>query len=63
MCKNLNISKERKNEIDDILKENQKKFENGELKKHSLKEFDEKHEIRKKEFEYYSYLEGNFNGY
>jgi len=48
---NLNISKERKNEIDNILKENQRKFENGELEKHSLKEFKEKYEIRRKEFE------------
>ncbi len=44
----MDIPKERKIQIDNILKENQRKFENGELKKHSLKEFDKKHEIRKK---------------
>lgn len=41
----LNISKERKNEIDNISEENQLKLENGD----SLKEFMSKHEIRKEE--------------
>lgn len=41
-----NITPERKREIDEILKESQRKYESGELKSVPLKVFLERHEKR-----------------
>lgn len=46
VTKDMNISEERKKEIDKLLKESAERVRTGEAKKKSLKEFDEKHNIR-----------------
>jgi hypothetical protein len=42
----LNISKERKLEINNILKESQRRYENGEIKAIPLKEFLKRQRVR-----------------
>ena len=45
---NLNITSERKREIDAILKETERKYKNGEIKSISLEEFKEKQKRKRK---------------
>lgn len=47
----LNITEERKREIDNILKETEARVRSGEVKKNSLKEFDKKYIKRMEEYE------------
>ena len=47
----LNITEERKREIDNILMETEARVRSGEVKKNSLKEFDKKYIKRMEEYE------------
>ena len=49
--KRTDISKERKKEIDKILIETERKILSGEIKTHSLKEFKQKQEQKRKELQ------------
>ena len=49
--KRTDIPKERKNEIDKVLIETERKILSGEIKTHSLKEFKQKQEQKRKELQ------------
>lgn len=49
MCKNLNISNQRKKEIDNLLLGTEKKIFSGKEKMYSLKEFNEYQNNKRKE--------------